>query len=117
MTPLLRGIHHLKLPTADLERAVAFLTEAVAAERLPEADHVRPDGTVYGYILRVLGLDTLVELRLDPDQAAAARGFDPVTFAVEDRAALWETHRDDVPPDADSPWVGTAHRPHHEDNR
>lgn len=96
MTPPLRGIHHVKLPVADLERSVDFYAAVFGAVRLVEADHVDAEGRLYAVILRVPGLDPLVELRLDPARARATTGFDPLTLAVDDRAALaaWRTHLD-----------------------
>jgi catechol 2,3-dioxygenase-like lactoylglutathione lyase family enzyme len=96
--PPLRGIHHVKLPVSDLDVSLAFYETALGAERLPEADHLRADGTRYACILRAPGLGTLLELRLDPAQAAAQRHFDPLTIAVDDRAALaaWEAHLEAV---------------------
>jgi catechol 2,3-dioxygenase-like lactoylglutathione lyase family enzyme len=96
MTPTLRGIHHVKLPVSDLARSVDFYTAVFGAVRLTDADHVDRDGRLYAVILRVPGLDPLVELRLEPDQARASAGFDPITLAVDDRAALaaWSAHLD-----------------------
>jgi catechol 2,3-dioxygenase-like lactoylglutathione lyase family enzyme len=90
----LRGIHHVKVPVADLDVSLAFYERTLCATRLPEADHVRDDGTRYACILRVPGLDTLLELRLNPEQAAAQWHFDPLTIAVDDRDALaaWDAH-------------------------
>ncbi|WP_018334025.1 VOC family protein [Actinomycetospora chiangmaiensis] len=96
MTPSLRGIHHVKLPVSDLLRSVDFYTAVFGAVRLTDADHVDGDGRLYAVILRVPGLDPLVELRLDAEQARASAGFDPLTLAVDDRAALaaWSAHLD-----------------------
>ncbi|MDL5156213.1 VOC family protein [Actinomycetospora termitidis] len=96
MTPPLRDIHHVKLPVTDLTRSIDFYTAVFDAHRLTEADHLDDDGRLYAVILRVPGLSPLVELRLDPEQAAAHAGFDPLTLAVDDRAALeqWAAHLD-----------------------
>jgi catechol 2,3-dioxygenase-like lactoylglutathione lyase family enzyme len=97
----LRGVHHLKIAVSDLSRSVDFYTAVFGARRITEADHVDAAGRLYACILDVAGLGTLLELRLDPGQAAATAGFDPVTIAVDDRAALaaWRAHLDalDVP--------------------
>jgi catechol 2,3-dioxygenase-like lactoylglutathione lyase family enzyme len=78
--PALAGIHHVKLPVADLQRSLRFYEVVLGAERIPEADHHREsDGALYGLILRVPGLGALLELRLNPDAAARQRGFDPFT--------------------------------------
>lgn len=96
--PGIEGIHHLKFPASDLERSLAFYERTLGGKRIAEWDHVHQDGTRYAIILEVPGLGTRLELRLDPAQAAAQRGFDPVTIAVRDRAALatWADYLDAV---------------------
>ncbi|MCJ2135585.1 VOC family protein [Methylobacterium sp. J-026] len=103
-TPILLGIHHLKFPVADLDRSLAFYACALRAQRIEAWDHRHADGTLYALILEVPGLGTHLELRLDPIQAARQAGFDPVTLAVRDRAALdgWIAHLDTA---------GIAHSP------
>lgn len=96
-TPTIAGIHHVKLPVADLDRSLRFYERVFAAERIPEADHRREaDGSLYALILKITDLGALLELRLDREQAERQRGFDPLTLAVADRAALadWITHLD-----------------------
>ena len=92
----LRGIHHVKIAVSDLERSVRFYADVFAARRIPDADHVDDAGRLYACILHVPGLGTLLELRLDADRAARGAGFDPLTLAVDDRAALavWRDHLD-----------------------
>ncbi len=97
MTALaLHGIHHVKFPVSDLERSLAFYERALGCQRVAAWDHVHRDGTRYAMIVEVPGLGTRLELRLDAAQAAAQRGFDPITIAVQDRAALeaWMEHLD-----------------------
>ena len=98
MLPALHGVHHLKFPVTDLDRSRAFYERALGGRRVAEWDHVHKDGTRYAMILEVPGLGTKLELRLDPAQAGAQRGFDPVTIAVQDRAALtaWIGYLDGV---------------------
>ncbi|SDQ30912.1 Catechol 2,3-dioxygenase [Curtobacterium sp. UNCCL20] len=96
--PPIDGIHHLKLPVSDLPRALAFYERVLGAERIPEADHFRPNGDLFAHICRVDGLGTMLELRLHPVRAVLQRGFDPITVLVPDRAALdaWARHLDEV---------------------
>lgn len=96
--PTFDGIHHLKLPVADLERSAHWYGEVLGARRLTELDHRRPDGTLFAVILEVPGLGTNLELRLDPATADALVTYDFITLAVEDRAALdrWVAHLDSV---------------------
>jgi quinol monooxygenase YgiN/catechol 2,3-dioxygenase-like lactoylglutathione lyase family enzyme len=82
------GIHHVKLPVTDLERSTAWYTAVLGAHRLNELDHRRPDGTLFAVILDVPGLAGRVELRLDPATARALNGYDFLTLAIADRAAL-----------------------------
>ena len=90
MRPDLDGIHHIKFAVGDLQRSLGFYERALGAKRVAAWDHRHADGTRYAVILEVPGLGTHLELRLDPEQAAAQRGFDPVTIAVRDRGALGE---------------------------
>jgi catechol 2,3-dioxygenase-like lactoylglutathione lyase family enzyme len=94
--PPLRGIHHIKLPVSDLDRSEAFYTIVFDAKRNKAWDHKHADGSCYAYILEVPDLGTLLELRLYPEQAEKDRGIDPLTLAVDDRAALdaWAKHLD-----------------------
>jgi catechol 2,3-dioxygenase-like lactoylglutathione lyase family enzyme len=92
--PLLMGIHHLKFAVSDLDRSLRFYEAFLGAKRVPEADHRRADtGALYAYILQVPGLGCALELRLNPDQAARHRLFDPFTLAVKDLQELrvWDT--------------------------
>ena len=94
--PAISGIHHLKFPVADLDRALAFYVAAFGARRIPEYDHRDERGAVYAYILSVPNLGTVLELRLSAELAARHTGFDPITLAVDARAdlQLWATHLD-----------------------
>lgn len=95
--PSIEGVHHLKIPVADLARSLRFYEEVFGARRIPEADHRRQeDGALYAHILIVPGLGTLLELRLNPEHAARHRGFNPFVLSVRDRAALgeWAAHLD-----------------------
>jgi catechol 2,3-dioxygenase-like lactoylglutathione lyase family enzyme len=102
--PALRGIHHLKFAVSDLARSLDFYERAFGARRIAEADHRTPDGFLFAYILEIPGLGTKLELRLNPEHAEKHRKFDPVTIAVDDRAALerWAAHFDAL---------GIAHSP------
>lgn len=95
--PRLAGIHHLKFAVADLARSQRFYEIALNAARIARFDHLRPDdGRLFGIVMDVPGLGTFLELRLNPLQAAAQAGFDPITFAVDGRRDLeaWAAHLD-----------------------
>lgn len=89
MRPTLLGIHHVKLAVADLGRSLAFFERCFAACRISEADHHhQKDGSLYACILRIPGLDAMLELRLNPEQAIRNKLFDPITFAVQGYSEL-----------------------------
>ena len=97
--PTISGIHHLKFAVGDLACSQAFYESAMMAKRIAALDHARPDtGQLFGIILEVPGLGTLLELRLNANQASAQGGFDPVTLAVQKQADLnrWVDHLDRV---------------------
>ncbi|GAA2050154.1 VOC family protein [Catenulispora yoronensis] len=93
--PILAGVHHVKIPVTDLARSVDWYGRvfgfAVTME-FPDSD-----GVVRGVAGEVPGLgDTLLTLRVNPAAAEGCRGFDPVSFAVADQAAVqsWADHLD-----------------------
>ena len=105
--PEFGGIHHVKLPVADLDRSARWYSDVLGARRLTELDHRRPDGTLFAVILDVPNLGTKLELRLDPATAKALGEYDFITLAVEDRAALdrWIEHLDNLGVDHSPPVV------------
>lgn len=103
MSPVLSGIHHVKIPVTDLSRSIDWYSRvfgfAVTME-FPEAD-----GVVHGVAGTVPGLGgTLLTLRVNPEAAQGCRGFDPVSFAVDGHTdiAAWAGHLDRL---------GIAHSP------
>jgi catechol 2,3-dioxygenase-like lactoylglutathione lyase family enzyme len=83
--PLLAGIHHVKLPVRDLERSRQWyesrLGYRVAVEFVEQ-------GTLMGVSMRHPNGGPEVALRLDPDRAAAAAGFDYFAIGVPDKASI-----------------------------
>lgn len=102
--PAVRGLHHIKIPVSDLDQSITWYTSVLNARRLEALDHATQDGTLFAVILNVPGTDVPLELRLDPLSAGRLTGFDPLTFTVQDRAALdaWIHHLDGL---------GVAHSP------
>jgi catechol 2,3-dioxygenase-like lactoylglutathione lyase family enzyme len=96
--PQFRGIHHLKFPVADLKRSLEFYERALGAKRIPEFDHVDPQGKLFAYILSIPNLGAPLELRLSAALAERQRRFDPLTMTVDTRADLadWMRHFDVV---------------------
>ena len=87
--PPIEGIHHLKFAVSDLALSLNFYEQAFNAERIAKFDHRRTsDGSLYAYILKVPGLGTALELRLNAIRAQKHRHFDSVTLAVRDRDTL-----------------------------
>jgi catechol 2,3-dioxygenase-like lactoylglutathione lyase family enzyme len=83
--PVLAGVHHLKLPVSDLTRSAEWyqsrLGYRVAAEFVEQ-------GTLMGYAMAHPAGGPDLALRLDPDRARAAAGFDYFSVGVPDREAL-----------------------------
>ncbi|KAF7297445.1 40S ribosomal protein S30 [Mycena indigotica] len=83
------GIHHLKLPTASIPAKLDFYTTILGFKYRPELDHKHPGADQpYGVLVQHQATSLLVELRLNPTQATAQRGWDAITWLVETRADL-----------------------------
>jgi catechol 2,3-dioxygenase-like lactoylglutathione lyase family enzyme len=91
--PRLSGVHHVKLPVADLDARRRWYEDVLGLQVEIEFEE---DGVVRGLALadtdRTLGL----ALRHDPARASALAGFDPLAVAVPDRATVhaWRDHLD-----------------------
>jgi catechol 2,3-dioxygenase-like lactoylglutathione lyase family enzyme len=102
-SPILSGIHHVKIPVSDLTRSVQWYERVfgfAVTMQFPDAD-----GTVRGVAGTVPGLgDTQLTLRVNREAALGCVGFDPVSFAVDDLADVqaWAAHLDTL---------GVAHSP------
>ncbi|MFE3178523.1 VOC family protein [Amycolatopsis sp. NPDC059090] len=87
MIPTLDGVHHLKLPVADLDRSAAWYADrlgyAVALE-------FRQDGRRTGVTMTHPRGGPDLGLVLNPNLARAAAGFDYFSIAVPDRAGIVE---------------------------
>ena len=83
--PALAGVHHLKLPVTDLERSRSWYESRLGYELAREFVEA---GTVMGVALRHPNGGPGLALRLDPDRAAAAAGFDYFAIGVPDKDAL-----------------------------
>ena len=85
------GIHHVKIPVANLLRSREWYEPLLGLTA--ELEFRDADGTVRGVAYEPLG-GVALALREDPDRAAALRGWDPVAFAVPTRADLDEVVRE-----------------------
>ncbi|WP_037344895.1 VOC family protein [Sciscionella sediminilitoris] len=82
-TAVISGIHHLKIPVSDLAVSRAWY-EKVFDYRV-RIEFPDADGTVRGVAGEIGGIT--VALRENPAAARGASGFDPICFAIPDRAA------------------------------
>jgi catechol 2,3-dioxygenase-like lactoylglutathione lyase family enzyme len=91
MRPLIRGIHHVKIPVTSLQRSREFYESILDLSVLIEFRD--DDGVVRGVAYGPVG-GVSYALREDPERAAALAGYDPVAFTVDDDSAIdaWITH-------------------------
>ena len=94
VVPQLSGIFGVKFPVRDLAASRVWYEQVFGLELAYEFPD--DDGVVRGVAYTAPGLgDTAVALRERPDVAGLS-GFDPVIFAVDDRASVdaWAAHLD-----------------------
>ena len=84
-TPALAGIHHLKLPVADLARSLEWYRSRLGYQ--VQVEFVE-QGTLMGVGLAHPAGGPDLGLRLDPDRARAAAGFDYFAIGVPDKPAI-----------------------------
>jgi len=84
-TPVLAGVHHLKLPVTDLARSREWYGSRLGYQLLAEFVE---QGRLMGYALAHPNGGPTLALRLDPDRARAAAGFDYFAIGVPDREAI-----------------------------
>ena len=96
--PVLDGIHHLKLPVSDLPRSLAWYQDRLGYLVMQEFVE---DGVLMGIAMTHPRGGPDLAIRLDPDRARVAAGFDyfaiggPGRDAIEALAARF-TDRDDA---------------------
>ena len=83
--PILAGIHHLKLPVTDLARSLEWYRSRLGYQ--VQVEFVE-QGTLMGCGLAHPAGGPDLTLRLDPDRARAAAGFDYFAIGVPDKAAI-----------------------------
>ncbi|QFG22257.1 VOC family protein [Actinomadura sp. WMMB 499] len=83
--PTLAGVHHLKLPVRDIKRSLAWYESRLGYGVMIEFVE---EGTLMGVGMRHPRGGPDLALRLDPERAEAAAGFDYFAIGVPDRAAL-----------------------------
>jgi catechol 2,3-dioxygenase-like lactoylglutathione lyase family enzyme len=84
-TPVLAGIHHLKLPVTDLARSRAWYES-----RLGYQVHMQfvEQGQLMGVGMAHPNGGPPLALRVNPDRARAADGFDYFSIGVPDKDAI-----------------------------
>jgi catechol 2,3-dioxygenase-like lactoylglutathione lyase family enzyme len=85
--PQLAGVHHLKLPVRDLDRSREWYRSRLGYQVNVEFIE---GGRLMGVAMRHPNGGPDLALRLDPERAAAAAGFDYFSIGVPDQAALTE---------------------------
>lgn len=83
--PLLDGVHHVKLPVSDLERSRAWYETRLGYQVLTEFVE---DGKLMGVAMVHPNGGPMFALRLDPELAKAAAGFDYFAIGVPTKEAL-----------------------------
>jgi catechol 2,3-dioxygenase-like lactoylglutathione lyase family enzyme len=83
--PALAGIHHLKLPVTDLSRSREWYQSRLGYE--VQLEFVE-QGKLMGYALSHPNGGPPLGLRLDPERARAAAGFDYFAIGVPDKEAI-----------------------------
>ena len=83
--PVLAGIHHLKLPVTDLARSLEWYRSRLGYQ--VQIEFVE-QGQLMGYALSHPNGGPPLGLRLDPERARAAAGFDYFAIGVPDKAAI-----------------------------
>lgn len=83
--PALAGIHHLKLPVTNLATALEWYRSHLGYQ--VEMEFVEK-GELMGYAMAHPNGGPRFGLRLDPERARAAAGFDYLCFGVPGKAAV-----------------------------
>jgi catechol 2,3-dioxygenase-like lactoylglutathione lyase family enzyme len=83
--PVLAGVHHLKLPVTDLARSRDWYQSRLGYQVVAEFVE---QGQLMGYAMAHPHGGPPLALRLDPDRARAAAGFDYFAIGVPDKEAI-----------------------------
>jgi catechol 2,3-dioxygenase-like lactoylglutathione lyase family enzyme len=86
-SPALAGVHHLKLPVTDLDRSREWYLSRLGYQ--VQIEFVE-QGRRMGYALSHPNGGPALGLRLDPERARAAAGFDYFAIGVPDKDAIDE---------------------------
>jgi catechol 2,3-dioxygenase-like lactoylglutathione lyase family enzyme len=92
-TPLLQGIHHVRVPVSDVATSRDWYREVLGFEAVLDFEE---EGGLIGTVLSHHSAVTTIGLHLDPERAAALHGFCLIALQVEGQPALydWVEHLD-----------------------
>ena len=82
------GVNHLKLPCFSIQKTHDFYTRIFPFTPLPQYDHFTPDHKLFAKMFRHDQTKLIIEVRYVPSQAAAQKGWDPITYGVGTRDDL-----------------------------
>jgi catechol 2,3-dioxygenase-like lactoylglutathione lyase family enzyme len=83
--PQLAGVHHLKLPVSDLKRSTEWYESRLGYSPVQE---FREEGRLMGLVMDHPDGGPSLALRLDPERAQAAAGFDYFSIGVPDKKSI-----------------------------
>ena len=83
--PRLAGVHHLKLPVSDLDRSRQWYESRLGYKTVIE---FREQGRLMGLGMEHPDGGPAFALRLDPERALAAAGFDYFSIGVPDKESI-----------------------------
>jgi len=92
MPPSFTGVNHLKLPCYSIKKTHDFYTTIFPFTPVPKYNHYTPEHKVFAMMFTHAPTKLIVEVRYVPEQAAAQKGWDPITWGVGTRKDLeaWE---------------------------
>jgi hypothetical protein len=88
-----RGVDHLKLASFSIEKTHEFYTKILPFTSQPQWDHFTPEHKLFAKIVKHESTNLILEIRYEPTQAEAQRGWDPITWGVGCRKDLEEWER------------------------
>jgi hypothetical protein len=82
------GINHLKLPCQSINVTHDFYVNVFPFTPLPQYDHFTPNHELFAKMFTHAATKLIVEVRYCPNEAAAQKGWDPITYGVGTRKDL-----------------------------
>ena len=84
------GVNHLKLASNNIKATHDFYTKVFPFAPQPQYDHFTPNHQLFAKMFMHEPSKLIIEVRYEPSQAAAQKGWDPVTYGVGTRKNLEE---------------------------